>query len=57
MGVRLDAGIGQVHEVEGPFYFTATMLVYSPGYTLDVVSYDAISFADIERSVGEDGGP
>lgn len=53
---RLDAEMAQAHEVEGPFHFTATMLVYSPGYTLDVVPYDTISFTHKKTSVGETGG-
>ena len=44
-----------IHEEQGPFHFTASFLVYSPGSTLNVVPYDAISGAlkRIDDSVPE----
>lgn len=54
---RLDGEMARVHKVQEPFHFTASLLVYSPGYTLDVVPYDVISAALKESSVGEDSVP
>ena len=54
---RLDGEMARVHKVLEPFHFTASLLVYSPGYTLDVVPYDVISAALKESSGGEDSVP
>jgi hypothetical protein len=53
----LDREMAQMHKVHGPFHFTASLLVYSPGYTFDVVPYGVISTAVKELSVGEDSVP
>lgn len=42
---RLDAEMKQPHMVLDPFHFTASFLVYSPSYALDVVAYDCIASA------------
>lgn len=39
---RLNAEIAAPHEACGPFHFTATLLIYDPGYTLEVVPFDQI---------------
>ena len=52
---RLNGEIAREHEVQGPFHFTASFLVYSPGHALDVVPYESIASASKEvDSSGED---
>lgn len=54
---RLDREMAQPHMVHEPFHFTASLLVYSAGYTLDVVPYHVISAALKESPVGVDAVP
>jgi hypothetical protein len=53
---RLDAEMtGQV-EILGPFRFTATMLVYDSGHEFQMIPYDQIVSAEIQRPVPDDPG-
>ena len=52
---RLDREMAGRVEVIGPFRFTATLLVYDSGHEFQMVPYDQIASAEIERSA--DGEP
>ena len=51
---RLDAEMARTHDELGPFHFCESLLVYSPGHTLDVVPYEAICSALKEPGYGDD---
>ncbi|HKH98401.1 MAG TPA: hypothetical protein VJ999_04775 [Candidatus Sulfotelmatobacter sp.] len=51
---RLDAEMSGRVEVLGPFRFTATMLIYDSGHEFQIVPYDQIASAEIERAVPDD---
>jgi hypothetical protein len=52
---QLNAEISRGADVQGPFYFTSSFLIYSPGYTLDVVPYESILSALKEMSDSGEG--
>jgi hypothetical protein len=51
---RLDEEMARTHDELGPFHFCESLLVYSPGHTLDVVPYEAICSALKEPGYGDD---
>lgn len=52
---RLNAEMAAPHHVCGPFHFTATLLIYDPGYTLEVVPFDQILSAQHVHETGVEG--
>jgi hypothetical protein len=51
---RLDREMSEHVEVVGPFRFTATLLVYDSGHEFQMVPYDQIDSAEIERAGTDD---
>ena len=51
---RLDREMTGNVEVLGPFRFTATILVYDSGHEFQMLPYDQIVSAEIEKSTGDD---
>jgi hypothetical protein len=53
---RLDREMTEHVEVVGPFRFTATLLVYDSGHEFQMVPYDQIVSAEVEKAEGDDPG-
>lgn len=51
---QLDREMMEPLEVIGPFRFTATMLVYDSGHEFQMVPYDQIASAEIEKPESDD---
>ncbi len=51
---RLDIEMAEHCEAMGPFRFTATMLIYDSGHEFQLVPYDQIVSAEIERPPSDD---
>jgi hypothetical protein len=51
---RLDREMSEHVEVEGPFRFTATLLVYDSSHRFQKVPHDQIASAEIEKAGGDD---
>ncbi len=56
LSARLDAEMTGNVEVLGPFRFTATLLVYDSGHEFQLVPFDQIASAEIERPSADDPG-
>jgi hypothetical protein len=50
---RLDIEMSEHFEAIGPFRFTATFLVYDSGHEFQLVPYDQIVSAEVERSMSD----
>jgi hypothetical protein len=53
ISARLDADMAGAVEITGPFRFTSGFLVYDAGHEFQLVPYDQIASAEIEKS-GDD---
>jgi hypothetical protein len=51
---RLDREMAQPVEAAGPFRFTASFLVYDSGHEFQLIPYDQIASAEIERPTSDD---
>ena len=51
---RLDREMADHFEALGPFRFTATMLVYDSGHEFQMIPYDQIRSAEIEKAGSDD---
>jgi hypothetical protein len=54
MAERLDREMAGHFSAVGPFRFTATLLVYDSGYEVQMVPYDQIAAAEMERPNSDD---
>lgn len=54
MSARLDREMAAQVEVFGPFRFTASFLVYDSGHEFQLVPYDQIVSAEIDRAASDD---
>jgi hypothetical protein len=57
VAAQLDVEMSREHEVQGPFHFTPTFLVYSPSHTLDVVPHEDVESALNEIDHSAEGPP
>jgi hypothetical protein len=54
VSARLDREMADHFEAIGPFRFTATMLVYDSGHEFQMIPYDQIVSAELEKAAPDD---